>query len=239
MSQWAKTVTIPSKAGIAIKVSMIIAILIGTYFSSLLTAKVEGASTFYYFTVQSNWFIGIMAAVFLYQEIRTRQKVTSQLLYSLKYLATTAVALTFTIFSVVLLPTVPLDYLMSWGNVLLHDVVPVLAVLDYLLYDTDFKAEAKNIAWTVIMPVCYFGFVMLGLLLDFRYIDNQRIPYFFLDFHKLGWFGLGPSGPGVFYWLLMTLAAVAALGALLIWAMRMRKRRLHPGADTIGERAAG
>ena len=80
-------------------------------------------------------------------------------------------------------------------------------------------------------PLLYLVFVYavagpLGLAFD---PSGAKVPYFFLDYRKLGWFDLGSGNLdfGVFYWILILLAIVLAISFLLVALPILVFDRIH------------
>jgi hypothetical protein len=97
------------------------------------------------------------------------------------------------------------------GNQLLHTVVPLLAVFDWLAFDVRGRYRWQYAALWLAFPLGYLVFALLrGLVVD-------TYPYPFLDVHELGYRGVTISavGLGVAFWL---------LGLLLVGADRVIAR---------------
>ena len=97
---------------------------------------------FFFFTVQSNIFIILMAFLFLGHEIIslfTKKYFVNQIILYLKYVATVAITVTFLVFFTMLAPLMGMDYLLSFNNFSLHAIVPILAIIDFIIYDVDIE----------------------------------------------------------------------------------------------------
>lgn len=74
----------------------------------------------------------------------------------------------------------------SFGNVMLHYVVPIMTILDWLLFD---KKGSFNklcpILWTV-LPILYLAYAMIASQFGNGIGWNCRYPYPFLDVDTLG-----------------------------------------------------
>lgn len=97
-------------------------VIIGT-FGIILTAQsstfMGGASVFFFFTVQSNIFIMLIALIFLINEVVvliTKKSFINQTLLHIKYAATIAITVTFLVFFTMLAPLMGIDYLLSFKN---------------------------------------------------------------------------------------------------------------------------
>jgi hypothetical protein len=98
------------------------------------------------------------------------------------------------------------------GNQLLHTVVPLLAVLDWLLFDERARFRWRYALYWLAFPLGYLAFALLrGLVVD-------RYPYPFININELGYDGVSVS-TAVFamaFWLLgLMFVAVDRWGARL------------------------
>ena len=73
------------------------------------------------------------------------------------------------------------------ANILLHYLVPVLSVFDWVLFDKKGRYTLKSPLIWVILPDLYFVFATIyGFAGGQRYYGGSRFPYFFIDFDALG-----------------------------------------------------
>ncbi|GAA4099543.1 Pr6Pr family membrane protein [Nonomuraea soli] len=164
-----------------------------------------------YFTIQSNV---LVAAYYLYRLSGRRTSAR------LKGAVTLVITVTGLIYNTVLThfgnpfaalaEGTPKDV----ANFLLHVVVPVLALADWLLFDRDLRPRWSDALLWLLYPLAYGIFaVTRGLLLDPA--TPKRYPYPFLDLDVLGWGGLITNmityGIG-FYLLGLALIALRRLG---------------------------
>jgi hypothetical protein len=168
-------------------------------------------SIFKAFTMQSNIWVASICFVFLIATLFARGKTAlPDWLYVLKFMFTTSVLLTWFVFAVLLTPLMPAAYLVSSSNLFLHNLTPILALLDFTNFETEYLPRKKQI-WTVlIMPLLYMIFFFSAYALT----GELPVPYFFLDYQTLGWFSFGSLGPGVVYWIGMLLLVLLGLGGL-------------------------
>ena len=127
-------------AKISIKATLVIVGILGIIFTAQSSAFMGGASVFFFFTVQSNIFIIATALIFLINEIIllvNKKSFINQTLLCIKYVATMAITITFIVFFTMLAPLMGVDYLVSFNNLSLHAIVPILAIVDFILFDTD------------------------------------------------------------------------------------------------------
>jgi hypothetical protein len=84
------------------------------------------------------------------------------------------------------------------GNQLLHSVVPLMAVLDWLLFDARRRYRWLYALWWLAYPLGYLAFALIrGLVVD-------RYPYPFIDVNDLGYGGVTVTSVifAVAFWLL-------------------------------------
>lgn len=107
------------------------------------------------------------------------------------------------------------------GNQLLHTVVPLLAVLDWLVFDERGRFRWRYALYWLAFPLGYLAFALIrGLVVD-------KYPYPFIDVHELGYDGVSVSTVAfaVAFWILGLLFV-----AIDRWAGRLAQRL--PGRAT-------
>ena len=104
------------------------------------------------------------------------------------------------------------------GNQLLHTVVPLLAVLDWLLFDERGRFRWRYALYWLAFPLGYLAFALIRGLIVHRY------PYPFIDVRDLGYDGVSISAVAfaVAFWVLgLLFVAIDHLGDRLL-----RRRRV-------------
>jgi len=107
--------------------------------------------------------------------------------------------LTLLVFWVLLMPQgLSLSYLLSFDNIAVHTVTPLLCILDYVFFSQPRSLKYRDVYYTSIFPLCYVLFSIIAGLAGYvyRYTGGVgsnalepapvKVPYFFLDFDKLG-----------------------------------------------------
>ncbi len=212
---------------IIIKAALAIVGILGIVFTAQSSAFMGGASVFFFFTVQSNIFIIAMALIFLTDEIMlliTKKSFVNQVLLHIKYVATVAITITFLVFFTMLAPLMGVDYLLSFNNFSLHAIVPILAIIDFILFDTDIQLTYKKSLLATIAPISYVVFVYVGSIFKLQYSDNLYYPYFFLDYETNGFFF--EKGFGVIPWVIILLAGICGLGFLYCLIIKLRQKTI-------------
>lgn len=185
-------------------------------------------NTILYFTVQSNiWILGICLVLCCYDWIH---RPVPQIVYIVKYIFTIAITLTGVVYNLILAPQYGIFFGSFWraystSVVLLHLVIPLLAIASFLWFDDLFPR--RGLCFTgCTMPLLYFAGIMLLSLSEaseemFEGIGgvSTRFPYFFMDYKANGWFTLSSNigETGVFYWITAGLLLTLGLSAGLLW----------------------
>ena len=186
-----------------------------------------GGSVFCFFTVQSNIFIIAISLIFLVNEIVvlvTNKGFINQTLRHIKYVATVAITVTFLVFFTMLAPLMGVDYLLSFNNFSLHAIVPMLAIIDFIIFDTDINLTYPNSLLATIAPISYVLFVYIGACFKLQYGENLYYPYFFLDFETNGF--LFEKGMGVIPWIIILLIGICGLGCLYCFIIKARQKSI-------------
>lgn len=188
-----------------------------------------------YFTIQSNITIAAVAFAFFVIDIlcliKKKEYQIPRCLYIIKFLFTVAISLTFLVFWTMLAPTIAGSYLYSLQNVTCHTAVPVLAIIDWLLFSDGFESKKFDFLYGTAMPLYYLAFSMIcsfsGIVFDER---GTKVPYFFLDYEQNTWFSIGNGKIGVFYWIIVVVCIVLIISIVLLKAhSAILKRRNNRG----------
>ena len=212
---------------IVLKASLAIVGILGIIFTAQSSAFMGGGSVFFFFTVQSNIFIIGMSLIFLVNDVMylvNKKSFVNQTLFMIKYVATVAITVTFIVFFTMLAPLMGMDYLLSFNNFSLHAIVPILAIIDFILFDTDICLTYKSALLATIAPISYVIFVYIGAIFKLQYGKNLYYPYFFLDFEKNGFFF--EKGFGIIPWIIILLAGICGLGFLYCLIIKLRQKTL-------------
>ncbi len=156
-----------------VRVAAVIAVIAAIVAQSLVLAQndaFDATRFFAYFTIQSN-LIGVAAFVWL---IRRGDQPRSRAVELLR--AAAAVYLTVTFFVVIfLLSGVDVGLQLTWVDVVLHKIFPVIVVADWLLDPPRQRFMARDIFTLLIYPLAWTVLTMIRGAIDAWY------PYPFLD----------------------------------------------------------
>ena len=170
----------------------------------------------------------LIALIFLVNEVVvliTKKGFINQTLLHIKYVATIAITITFIVFFTMLAPLMGVDYLLSFKNFSLHAIVPILAIVDFFLFDTDIQLTYKSSLLATIPPVCYVAFVYVGAIFKIQYGKDLYYPYFFLNIDTNGFF-FEKGTMGVIPWIIILLAFIIGLGCLYCLLMKLSQKGL-------------
>lgn len=214
-------------AGLVLKIGVVASCCFGIY----LHIAVGGSdfsgsdSIFLYFTTQSNLWIALISLVFLVADIFTGgRRRLPRWLYALKFMFTISILLTFVVFFALLAPLMSASYLFSMGNLLLHLITPMLALADFVLCDYGYRTSRGHILLGAVMPLLY---MMEAYVLGFLGVSysGRYVPYYFMDYKRLGWFAIGDDSIGVAFWVGgITLILLLMSWGLLRWKEARRRR---------------
>lgn len=155
-------------------------------------------SMFVYYTNQSNLLcVLFFACKLIYRKEDREQSAFASFINSphTKFAITMCIALTGIIYHVLLSPT-DKDYqhmasegfnLHSLSNLIVHYIIPIMTVLDWLLFDKKGRFKRSDPFIWMILPYLYFIFILLRAPF-FGNIGNtsSRYPYNFIDVDALG-----------------------------------------------------
>lgn len=105
------------------------------------------------------------------------------------------------------------------SNILLHYVVPICTVIDWVVFDEKGYYSVKTAALWLLAPLGYFIFVMIAVSMGAHLGPyGERYPYFFLDVDTLGFLTVFLTG------LVMELSFFL-LGLFWVWLDKVLARR--------------
>lgn len=149
--------------------------------------------TLSYYTVLSNLFVLFLFIYILYYyDIKQHEK--SDCYSILKGSATVGIFLTFVVYHFILRPillsTESTYSPYSASDLLVHYIVPIMTILDYIIFDTKGDYKRSFLKYWMIFPIAYILYVYLYVLLGGTFPSFEQessFPYFFLDYHTYGW----------------------------------------------------
>ncbi|MBT2502909.1 Pr6Pr family membrane protein [Curtobacterium sp. ISL-83] len=160
---------------------------------------------FGYFTIQSNIMIALAFALTLVAAARRKREGTGASLFrgaATVYMATTGIVYT------TLLTGVDVSTSVWWPNDVLHKIMPVYAVLDWLLFSDRSRLLLRQVWWFLLYPAVWLVVVLI------RGATDGWVPYPFLSP------GLGYGVVGLY--CLGVAVFIALMGVLVIGMSRLR-----------------
>ena len=143
-----------------------------------IAASYSVVNFFSYFTNLSN----LLAAVVLLISVFGRSVMSAATLDLLRYASVVNMTVVGLVFAA-LLRNVDLGGLLPWVNFVLHYIMPVVIVLDWLLQPPATKLQAKHLGIAFVFPALYIGYVVL------RGASMGWYPYPFLNPANVGGYG--------------------------------------------------
>lgn len=139
------------------------------------------ANFFSYYTNLSNL---LAAGVFVAGAIRHfRGAQPSAFGEQLRFMAAINMVIVGIVFSI-LLRNVDLGSLLPWINTLLHYVMPVIALLDWIIAPPQIKLSARHLSRVLVFPIVYLAYTLI------RGSKNNWYPYPFLNPANVGGYGI-------------------------------------------------
>lgn len=165
------------KISLLLNILIVVLVILGSIFmftgfkfmpsKTLLEArKIE---MFKFYTVDSNILMGIMSLIFIIYEINLLNKKIDKIpkrIYILKFIATSAITLTFITTLFFLAPQYGLYAMYNNNNLLFHLIVPVLALVSYIFYekyDNKYKYACLGILPMFIYSIYYASMIIINI----------------------------------------------------------------------------
>ncbi|HEY5586736.1 MAG TPA: Pr6Pr family membrane protein [Ruminiclostridium sp.] len=149
-----------------------------------------------FYTIQSNALCFIFFSILIVKNILDLKakgiKGSTMFFTHFKGAVTMSIAVTLLIYHFILVPKFlslnPNYNIFSWQNMLVHYFVPIIVILDWIVFDEKLSFYWFDpILWLTI-PITYLIFVFLRANLgEVIAIVKSQYPYFFLDVNMLGW----------------------------------------------------
>jgi hypothetical protein len=162
---------------------------------------------FRYYTALSNFLvvIGFFAMFVLYNKMG---KFRSYLSISVII----GITITGLVYNLVLIPSVEYITLSTYANFITYLVSPILALINYFVFEKKGELTIKHIWAGMVFPVTYWIItVFVGGLFDFA-------PYFFMNPAEIGW-------AMTFIWLAIIVVVIAMLGFVLVAVDRIFNKK--------------
>jgi hypothetical protein len=94
----------------------------------------------------------------------------------------------------------------------LHYIVPILVILDWIIFDSKDCLSWKTPFWSLVFPFFYLGFVFIRANTGNPFFNGYRLsnyPYFFLDIETIGFIRVS-------FWIAALVVSLLTVGYLFI-----------------------
>jgi hypothetical protein len=189
--------------------------------------EIKGEMLLFY-TTESNVLVVIMLGILLARtaiDLKNKGRYGSSSYFErLSAIVALAITVTMLIFWGLLAPimTDP-SYLLSYSNLQIHLVTPLLMILDFFIFAVPGKLKKQDPLFFAIVPLAYFAQATILGFSGFTYEVLARdggvhyFPYFFIDFYE--------TGVWVFAYVAALTVFFIGLAYLLLWLDHVRARR--------------
>ena len=165
---------------------------------------------FGYFTIQSNL---IVAAAFAWTVIASGRRRTRGTLDVVRGAATVYIATTGVVFNTLLAEaSLAANFDLQWASDVMHKVVPLYAVLDWLLFSDRGRLALRQVWWFLLYPAVWLAVVLV------RGVTDGWVPYPFLD-PDLGYGAVALYAAGIAVFITL-------MGVLVVGMSRLRLVRV-------------
>jgi hypothetical protein len=128
---------------------------------------------------------------------------------TLKFCATVMIMVTCFVYIGLLGDITSIKFWNSIGNLLRHVIVPILFIVDWLIFDEHNTISILDPIKAFIMPLIYVVYILIYGAIYSAVTDEQfEYPYFFLNVNKLGY-------GGVFLWVLVLVLVFGVIGYIM------------------------
>jgi hypothetical protein len=188
-----------------IAVIAVVVAVVAQWLESSQTPTYSFWNFFGYFTIQSNLIIAVALAVTLVAAARRKR---ADLAVSVLRGATTVYIATTGIVYNTLLTGANVSASVPWSNDVVHKIIPVYAVLDWLLFSDRARLLLRHVWWFLLYPAVWTTVVLV------RGATDGWVPYPFLD---------PAQGYGVVAIYVVGIAvSITLLGILVVGMSRLR-----------------
>lgn len=202
-------------------------VIVATVYGLFLNFNKSGFSRMIvYFTILSNIAILEFFTIEFFAELTDYKKTRKY--YIVKLILLVNISITMFAFEFVVRPYVNFQTGYTGMNIrdtFVHIVIPILTILDYLIFDKKGKFSFEYIKFTAISPFLYLIFVIIYGNLGGRFTAFGQIskyPYIFMDFDSLGGYALIAC--------MLTMLVFLGMGWLVVYIDRKLKKRTKKGS---------
>ncbi len=179
---------------------------------------VDYVNPYYFFTVDSNILMGIMAFVFAIYEyllLKKRKKEIPKYIYILKYMFTVSVALTFLTTALYLAPFSEAGYypFFANSNLFFHLIVPLLSIITFVFFENNSNIKYKETYYGLIPMLIYSAFYTINGL---AHMENGKVPNIY------DWYGFFKVGKDSIIFVFLIMLVATYIICLAIWYLNKK-----------------
>jgi hypothetical protein len=184
------------------------------FFSVSGTENVTFSNDFwYYYTNISNYVVlgvGIAVCASTVKRVKNGERFGyNTCCRTLKFCATVMIMVTCFVYIGLLGDITSAKFWNSIGNLLRHVIVPIMFIVDWLIFDEHNTISILDPLKAFIMPLIYVAYILIyGAIFSSVTGEQFEYPYFFLNVNKLGY-------GGVFLWVLVLVLAFGIIGYIM------------------------
>lgn len=215
---------IPTIPEILFKPILIFTALLGVYLQAKLDGGFFSTNVYLYFTIFSNTGTSIIFFVFLIFEIAERinkKLYLKPFMFTIKYMFTASLSITLVIAAILLAPFKDQAYLFSIKNLTVHIFAPLLAVIDFLIFDKRFRVKWYTSFLGLVLPATYSLLTLILSIRGVHYSNGTIYPYYFFNWRELRWWTFSKSQLGVAWWLIIIGLVSLILSSALIFIKKV------------------
>lgn len=178
------------------------------------TSEFTVSTTFWqYYTNLSNYvcfIVGVIVCNDTVQRVKNGERFGhNKKIQTMKFCATVLIMVTFLVYCTLLGDMTKPSFWNAIGNMTYHVTVPILFILDWILFDEHKTVRILDPIRAFIMPLIYVVYILIyGAISEAVTGEEFHYPYFFLNVNDLGY-------GGVAVWILILLGVFALLGYLM------------------------
>lgn len=162
------------------------------------------------YTNLSNYFCIGITLYLLIRNIKNKdENKISPSISIIRFVSVIMILVTFFVYNILLAKEKTIsDYFFSISNLIMHVILPLMFMLDWILFNDHNKTKWYYPFLSTVLPLIYVAFILIRALILGNSYSGTLYPYFFLNVEHLG-FG------GVALWIIILVAIFVILGYVL------------------------
>lgn len=174
---------------------------------------------FSFFTVDSNLFLGIVALLSAYYEVKFLKKEIKdipKIIYILKLMATTAVGLTFLVVFAYLGPITEYGIISMIvnSNLFFHLIIPVLSMITFMFFEKTNKLTFKDSFYGLVPMLLYAVYYLTNIII---HMENGKVS------PKYDWYWFVQNGVWTAILVVPLIALLTYIISLVLWKVNKER----------------